>query len=234
MAIDFTTLSVDAAKTLVEYPADRKAILEENREFVAGDHWQKGKGWIGPWPLVPEQATPPQSRLVNWLQSEIRKGFQSVNAIGEGVGRGASGTVGIEPRWGFAPTEVELPANAAPDSPAADEARQRAAAKAQRAEDLATRAWDRLGLHGLLQDAARRLLYGAAPTSEVAGRWYIPSAMLEDVTDGDGQTRKVLRVTSPENAIDKIRFELLDADEGRVVQDPGHAGERRYQADQAG
>lgn len=219
--IDLAKLTVADAIALADYPADRKAILQENRDYYSGDHWRNGKGWVGPWPTIPERCVPAQARVVHWLQNQIRVGFVSINAIKEGVDRDVMGVAGIEPRWGFAPSEIELPANAAPASEAATAAVARAKAKAQRAEDLATRWWDRHDGHGHVQAIAEKLLYGAGPITEVAGRFYIPAAMLQDeIVDGKTTGRKVLRVASIEDALDKIHFEALDPDQGRVVHDP--------------
>jgi hypothetical protein len=220
MPIDFTTLDVQDGKKRVALDGDALATLAMNREFYNGNHWQNRNGWVGPWQLIPERADERTARKVTWLQGELVKGFVSINAIKEGVDRDVAGTVGIEPRWGFAPTEIELPANAEPNSPAAQEATNRAMARAHAAEDVATRWWDRHGGHGHVQDVARRLLYGAGPIAAASGRFYIPAAMLEDVVDANGVKRKVLRVNSIDDAINVIHFETLDADQGRVIQDP--------------
>jgi hypothetical protein len=220
MPIDFTNLDVQDGKKRVALDGDALATLAMNREFYNGNHWQNRNGWVGPWQLIPERADERTARKVTWLQGELVKGFVSINAIKEGVDRDVAGTVGIEPRWGFAPTEIELPANAEPNSPAAQEATTRAMARAQAAEDVATRWWDRHGGHGHVQDVARRLLYGAGPIAAASGRFYIPAAMLEDVVDSNGVKRKVLRVNSIDDAINVIHFETLDADQGRVIQDP--------------
>lgn len=220
MPIDFTTLDVQEGKKRVALDGDSLTVLQTNREFYNGNHWQNRAGWIGPWQIIPERADERTARKVTWLQHELVKGFVSINAIKEGVDRDVAGTVGIEPRWGFSPTEIELPANAEPNSPVAQEANARAMARAKTVEDIATRWWDRHGGHGHLQDIARRLLYGAGPAAEASGRFYIPSAMLQDVTDSNGVKRKVLNVSSIDDAINVIHFETLDADQGRVVRDP--------------
>lgn len=219
---DFTTLSVAQAIELAAYPADRLAILKTNRAFNDGDHWQNGDGWIGPWPIPQPESKRAHQRFVQWMQAQIRRGFLSKNAIKECIDREVAGVVGIEARWGFAPTEIELPANATPDSEAAKAAIDRAKAKAQRAEDLATRWWNKRSGQALVQDAAAKLLTGAEPVAEVTGRYYIPASMLADEVDDAGKKtgRKRLNVSSIEDAIDLIHFEVLDAESGRVVQHP--------------
>jgi len=219
--IDLAKLSVSDAIKLADYPTDRKSVLEENRDFYNGDHWRNGKGWVGPWPTIPERSVPAQARVVHWLQNQIRVGFVSINAIKEGVDRDVMGVAGIEPRWGFAPSEIELPPNAAPESEAAKLATDKANQRAKGVEAIATRWWDTHGGHAHVQSIAEKLLYGAGPRTEAAGRFYVPASMLEDeIADGKATGRKLLRVTSIEDAADKIHFETLDADQGRVVRDP--------------
>jgi hypothetical protein len=220
MTIDFAKLSIQDSTKLVEFPGDRKLILEENRDFVNGDHWRNGQGWVGPWPIIPERASPARARVVEWLKNQIKTEFISINATKDGIDRNQSGTVGIEPRWGLAPTEIELPENATPDSPAAKEAQKRATDRAKQQEALVTRWWDKRSGHAICQEVARHLLYGADPSPEVTARLYIPASLLADERQTDGSTKRVLSIRSLEDAIDKIHFEVLDADQGRVVQDP--------------
>jgi hypothetical protein len=220
MTIDFTKLESRDAIKLVELSPDRKTLLDENRRVYNGDHWRDGLGWVGPWPAVPEQATASQQRVIEFLRKTIRTEFISINATKEGVDRNESGTVGIEPRWGFTPTTIELPENATPGSPAAKAAEDKANARARDLETRVTGWWDKKSGHAICQDVARRLLYGIEPVAEVTGYLYIPSSFLVAEKQPDGSTKKVLRIRSLEDAFDKIHFEALDADQGRVVRDP--------------
>lgn len=225
MATDFTTLTTNKATDLAALPADRLATLKTNRAFYDGEHWQEGAAWVGPWPIVPEGATAAQAKAVHQMHVEIRRGQVTVNAIKECVDREATGTVGIEPRWSFTADGLDapVPADATAEQRTALEAeRQRVQARIDRANSLATSWWDRVGAHERLTELATKLLYGAAPDALASLRLYVPAAMLEDERGDNGATtgRKVLKVASVEDALAKIHLEVLDGDEGRVVEDP--------------
>lgn len=90
--------------------------VEENRLYIAGDHWQDGSGYIGPVPTSEDGA----STWIRDTMNETERAFVSENLINEILRREEAAILGREPVWGFTlkrplkkrpepeqPTEVE-------------------------------------------------------------------------------------------------------------------------------
>lgn len=130
--------------------------IAANKAFYDGDHWQGGDGWAGPRPLLTD------ADAVAVL-AEIARAFISANKVAETVRRHASAVLGKEPAWSFAPVR----ALADGEQPNADEQ-----ARIDEAEAALTALWDVRGLHTLLHEATRMVLWaGRAPL-----RLYVPQS----------------------------------------------------------
>lgn len=203
-AIPFVRWTVEQAKKAATIAADALASLKTNRDFVNGDHWQSGNGWVGPWPTIVEAADAADADGVTTLQNEIKKAFTSRNAIGEVVGRHVAGVIGREPRWTFVPRDAVDDELSDAQETARDEI-----------EALLTDWWDQSGAHAALQDAARKLLY--SDNAGVALRIYVPSGLLALGPNGTRQLRVVTGDLA--DALKKIRVECPEPEVGRVVTD---------------
>jgi len=249
MPVQFQTWEYQRALDAVAVDAKELEKLRIRRKFYDGDHWQDGLGWIGPWPNPAEGASTQEAAGIAQLQQEIRRGFTPRNAVKEVISRHVGGVVGIEPRWTFtsdgvqvlsmprlsltpraprrpAPTAPAPATQTAPPTPTPDEiARREATAAADTARQsrvdrvnaLVTAWWDNRGMAQVMLKIARVLLY--AETATV--RLYIPPRALEDEKQADGTAtgRKLLRITSIEDAFSKIHVDVFDPESGRVVVD---------------
>lgn len=131
-----------------------------NALFLAGDHWQGGAGWIGPWP----DALDPEAQRV---QAEIARAFTPQNAIGEVSERHVGGVIGKEPAWGLT---VRRPLKAMGRGSQPTRAEQ---ALIDEAEAALTSWWDLRKLLTFFQGAAQDLLAGG----RVPLRLFVPSGL---------------------------------------------------------
>lgn len=92
MATPFDDWTLEDAKTVAQLSAADREAHASYRAFVAGDHWQAWRGWIGP---VPDATDPDAARV----REEIQRGFVSRNAIGECVRRHVNGVLGRDVKW---------------------------------------------------------------------------------------------------------------------------------------
>lgn len=131
-----------------------------NATFLAGDHWQGGAGWIGPWP----DALDPEAQRV---QAEIARAFTPQNALGEAAERHVGGVIGKEPAWGLT---VRRPLRAQGRGSQPTRAEQ---TLIDEAEAALTSWWDARKLLPLFQRLAQDLLAGGrAPL-----RLFVPSGL---------------------------------------------------------
>jgi hypothetical protein len=85
--------------------------------FLAGDHWQKNAGWLGPRPKVTDET----ATLVNDVLAEIERTFISQNLIAECVSRHVN-AVSVEPNITMTITrELGVGADGQPEQPSDDE-----------------------------------------------------------------------------------------------------------------
>lgn len=207
----FGSWTTEEAKQAAMLEAAEMANIKTNRKFLDGDHWQDASGWVGPWPVPGEGATTADVQAITTLQADIMRGFVSKNAIGEVVERHVGGVIGREARWTFV-------VRAKPDQPGALDAngeptlsdeQKRAAA---RIELLLTTWWDENGIQSTMQDVVRKLL----ASKRGVLRLRIPSRFLTTRTV-NGQETKALVVKDIADALSKIRVDVLDVENGRVV-----------------
>jgi hypothetical protein len=205
--IPFLTWTIEKAKKAAAIAADALEALKVNRKFVEGDHWQDGAGWVGPWPVVPEAASAAELDGVSTLQAEIKKMFTARNAIGEVTERHVAGIMGREPRWTFVLRDP-IAAIATDGELSVEQDRDRTELEAR-----LTQWWDDAGAHTVLQELARKLLYGQA----AALRIYVPAGLL--TPNGDGRAQLVVKRGDLADALSKIRVESPEPEECRVVTD---------------
>lgn len=236
MPVAFQDWTFQNAVDAVTLDAKLLAELKERRDYYLGQHWRDGDGWIGPWPTVAEGATRAESMGIAQLQLEIKRGFTPRNAIKEVTDRHSGGVCGVEPRWTFTADGIAVllpgrraPRVAAPAKPPELTPEQQQAereretnrvqkqAQIERVNALVTKWWDARGAAQTMIELARVLLRASVATVRV----FIPPSALDDETVGGKPTgRKQLRVTSIEDALNKIHVEVYDAEVGRVVNDP--------------
>ena len=198
----------EAAKRVAEAHGgeDGGNVLEVNRKFYEGDHWQDGKGWIGPAPSRGEDG-------FQEAMAAIEKGFTSKNIIAEVVDRHTGGIIGREPSWGLTLREPpELDDNGDPVDPAdADQA------LIAEAEAALTEWWDERGVHGKFQEAVATLLW--AQRSML--RLYIPRGLLEEAPSGNGEgSTTVVRASDLPEALGKLYLDHPEARAAATWEDP--------------
>ncbi|HMQ29153.1 MAG TPA: hypothetical protein PKD53_00430 [Chloroflexaceae bacterium] len=158
MASPFDSLTL--ATIQQHLAAATPAWAAENALYLAGDHWQGGAGWTGPWP----DALDPEAQRV---QAEIARAFTPQNAIGEVAERHVGGVVGKEPAWGLT---VRRPLRAMGRGSQPTRAEQ---ALIDEAEAALTSWWDARKLLTFFQGAAEGLLAGGrAPV-----RLFVPAGL---------------------------------------------------------
>lgn len=117
----------------------RRGILDRER-FVLEDQWDGGKGWTGPLPIDADAQVEAKATDL------IKRQFTQRNVLAEVVGRHRDGVVGREPSWTLG----------------ADKGNRKQLTK--EAEEALTTWWDEAGVHSVLQQAVRTLLYAQEAT----------------------------------------------------------------------
>jgi hypothetical protein len=167
MPSPFETYTKDEANAgLQRIDADQQATLD----FLAGDHWQKGKQYVGP----------PDADMVGRdvvLTTKIYPIFVSKNIIKEIIESHRDAVIGQEPDWSAA-TRQALPKGQDPSA--------QLQALMDEAEMLATEWWDSKRTLDVLQDATANLLAtGRGPL-----RLFVPKAFIrEDGTPEPGDLK---------------------------------------------
>ena len=199
--INLDELTLNDAQGWIDPPED----YDENLNFWNGDHWQKGKGWVGP---MPDHSGKDLRKPGNKdeMYRRVRRAFVSQNVIREVVERHVGGVMGQAPDFSFTPTVPD-------DNPDEQTAEEEAADEVtRRLSDW----FDRRNAHVMLLRAANHILLG-----ETAGiRLAIPESMVEDEAE-DAEEAETFRLPSLdfEEALDNIFPDLVTPDEGAVETD---------------
>lgn len=173
--------------------------VKHARDFVEGDHWQRGAGWVGP---APKQGDEGYSDVM----CLIEKAFVSRNAVLEVLERHSLGVVGIEPSWAFTvkrPLEED------------EELKPEEQALIDEVEALMVEWWNERKCHKLFQDFALDL--GWATRSAL--RVYVPAGVLEEV-DEEGETYLMARAAGVDKALDMIYPDHPAPEDSTVYVDP--------------
>ncbi|HEU4327444.1 MAG TPA: hypothetical protein VFS21_30175 [Roseiflexaceae bacterium] len=149
----FASLTIAQVDELLASAAFPEAAT--NTAFYGGDHWQDGKGWIGPMPTP----TNPDGHEV---YAAIQRAFTPSNAIAEVVDRHASSVVGREPAWSLTVRRSLAPGK----QPMKAEQ-----ALIAEAEALLTEWWDARGVAELL----RELVVQALLAERAGLRLFVPA-----------------------------------------------------------
>lgn len=203
--LPFVRWTIEQAKKAAAVAAAVLAAVKLNREFVNGNHWQNGDGWIGPWPTLTSASTEADSDGITTLQAEIQKAFTPRNAIAEVVDRHVGGVIGIEPRWRFT-----LRARVVDEETPLSDAEEREQAEI---EEMLTEWWDEIGAHAMLQTAIRKLLY--SDEAGVVLRIYVPAGLLTTGPNGERQLR--VPRNDVRQALAKIRIDAPEPEAARVI-----------------
>jgi hypothetical protein len=108
--------AIKAVETVV---TDRLDDIEANRAYYEGDHWQDGKGYVGPRPQ-------PGDTSYSTVMGEIERGFVAQNAVAEVTDRHTNGVLARAAQWSFTPRRPM----AAGEQPTAEESALAAEAEA--------------------------------------------------------------------------------------------------------
>lgn len=175
--------------------------IATSRAFLAGDHWQGGAGWAGPWPRAGSNGD-----AVNTAMTDIANRFVSHNVLGELIDRHVTGVMGREPHWTMTPRRVvtdEAPITTA-EQLLIDEA-----------NAMLTEWWDKRHAQELLQQATATLLFARRS----ALRIYIPSGQLMDVLQEDGAVLKMVIVPDVKTALMTLWLDHPAPERSTVTQD---------------
>jgi hypothetical protein len=192
----FDALTLEEARQAVTAIATESQAV--NEAFVEGDHWQDGDGWVGPQPS-------PEDDGFEETMSIIRDAFTSRNVIGEVVERHTAFLVGTEPRWGLTPRR----AMKADEKPTNEEQ-----ALIDEAEAELTVWWDSRGVHGILQDLVRMVLWA----ERSAFRLYVPPGMLTRRERASGTVTLIEAKTLAE-ALSKLWPDHPSYQQATVIED---------------
>lgn len=184
--------AVEAATSL--FNDRRPAGAKANTAFAHGDHWQKGKGWIGAKPLL----TAPGS---SQTMIQIEEGFVSENVIGEVDDRHIGGILGREVNWDFV-TEEDLRLRRAKQKAEKD-------ASAKAADEDTTEWWN----DGRPKNKLKEALLIALNEERALLRLFIPKGLRNDNGEIDP------RPPSIPLALDFIHLQVVYADQGGVFTD---------------
>jgi hypothetical protein len=174
--------------------------ISRSRAFLAGDHWQGGMGWAGPWPRPTSDGS---SQLAI---ADIEKRFVSQNVLAELLDRHVTGAIGREPHWTMSPrrpVDEEHPITTEEQS-LIDEA-----------NAALTEWWDLRRVHELMQQACATMLFARRGMF----RLYIPQGQLEDVLGEDGETRKLLIIKDFVQALMTIWLDHPAPERSTVAQE---------------
>jgi hypothetical protein len=172
-------------------------FVTRNRAYIEGDHWEDGKGWIGPKPDVGENGYAE-------TMAAIELAFTSRNVIAEIVDRHKNGVIGQEPRWRFTPKRFLQPGEQPSEQELTD---------ISQLEAMVTGWWDKRKAISVLQQATRNVLF--ATRGPV--RLYVPKGSLTEV---NGRLMAEIEAGDLEAALDLIWPEAPDPESATVYQDP--------------
>lgn len=195
--IDPALMTVGQAKEIVAtgvLPA-----LAINRQFVEGDHWQGGEGWIGPKPKDGEAGA-------EAVLEEISRAFTSKNVIGEVVERHTGGVVGREPGWTIVPRRIV---------PRGEQLTPAELASIDEINAFLTVWWDSRNAHGILSTMVDRVLYAGRQTL----RLFVPASKLGASPDPKAKTGTI-QAKTPEEAVLLIYPEAPLPEQATVYVDP--------------
>jgi hypothetical protein len=165
--------------------------LPLNRKFIEGDHWQDGKGWVGP---GPRPSDPTYRDIIPLIQAA----FTSRNVIDEVCDRLMSSIVGKEPRWTWAPVR----ALAEDEEPTTEED-----ALIGEVNAFLTTWWNERQAHAALKDLIYKMLFG----QRSVWRLYVPTGL---ATDGK------VSGTDLGDALNKLYLDIPEPEDGGVWEDP--------------
>jgi hypothetical protein len=126
------------------------------KQFIEGEHWQGGAGWIGPRPQPGETGA-------GEVMAELERAFTSSNRILEVCDRHAAAVTGREPTWTLAPRDAE-------------EDPEKNVEEVLEVNTALTQWWNKRGVPTLLHDAVVAKLWG----KRAVLRLYIPQGVRED------------------------------------------------------
>lgn len=169
------------------------------RDFVEGDHWQRGAGWIGPAPKQGEEG-------YSEVMCMIEKAFISRNVTLEVLERHMLGVVGWEPSWGFT---VRRPLKEDEEITPEEQA------LIDEVESFLTAWWDKRKCHKLFQDYTLDLGWG----TRSALRVYVPAGVLTEV-ESEGETYLVASAQGVDKALEMIYPDHPAVEDSTVYIDP--------------
>lgn len=199
--------AVEAASGLLS--KRRPAGSVSNWEFYTGNHWQKGKGWIGAKPLLGCEG-------YTQTLKQIEDAFVSENVIKEVVDRHVGGILGREPLWGFVPQSTVKESTVS---------RRRRFAKlfnfvidaftrgdmdkrAQEADEALTIWWDSANPRKQLKEALKRCLN----EERALLRLFVPRGLYD-------KDKEIPVQTDLSKALSLIHIDVVPSDKGGVFTD---------------
>lgn len=168
--------AIKAVETVVTGRFGGQEDVEATRAFYGGDHWQDGKGYVGPRPQTGEAG-------YATVLGEIQRAFVARNAVGEVVDRHVNGVLAHPVSWSLTPRRAMEPG----EQPTAEEAALAAEAQA------ALTSWMQ---EAELQQRLRQAAVGAILHSRGALRLFVPPAERNDngMIEGADLPASLLRI----------------------------------------
>lgn len=176
-------------------------FISVNRAFLAGDHWQGGAGWAGPWPRSVGIDGSASTAI-----TDIQKRFVSWNVMKELLDRHVTGVLGREPHWALTPRRV-----VDEDHPVTDAEQ----ALIDEATAALTAWWDVRKGHELLQTACAAACFAKRGVLRI----FVPRGQLSDVITPEGVTVKMLLYRNLTDAMLKLWVDHPAPERATVAQD---------------
>jgi hypothetical protein len=171
-----------------------------NQLFVEGDHWQEGKGWVGP---LPGGDTTRDVAL-----TLLKETFTSRNVIKEVVGRHVDGLLGREPEWGFT---VRRPLTAD------EQLNDTEIAAIDEIEAAFTTWWNDRDVLGSINTATEQMLWGKRSVIRIM----VPAGLLTNIrAQGGRQAVGLKKAADLASALNNIWIETPLPSDATVYIDP--------------
>lgn len=203
MTIDPTTLKLKDAQDLLSVhlaEGGKDAVpIEQARAYFKGDHWEDGKGWIGPRP-------PQDDENYTSILEQIEAAFVSKNVVAEIVRRHRDGVIGHEPIWSLT-VRRPLAEGKSPTKKEQD--------LIDEAEALLTSWWDARKPHKILKRMVAKLLWARRGSL----RLFVPTGKRKKQEGQGGKVEAIVPKGSPDEVIQRIYLVDPEPEQAGVLVD---------------
>lgn len=201
----FDTLTFEQVRAYITIGIPSGELLESIRDYIAGDHWQKGKGWIGP---RPELRHPDYRSTMD----SIETAFVSKNTVTEVQGRHVAGAIGRGVQWQITVSRPLAKDERTGEMEELQEAEEELIAEA---ESILQHWWNTRDVGSILTDGIASMLYASRGVFRLfipPGKLYVREVEgdMEGGTLGEEVDGVVLELPSVDDPLDALDLVFLD------------------------